>query len=96
MDGAYRSRAQGTNEGTMSTRPHVNWGLLSALLALALGLLLEQVALAANDRELERIALLLIIYGLVCWLYARPAVLTWRDRTVRALQSWRSDSIYKK
>src|SRR6266566_3187035 len=82
---------------TLRTGHHPNWALLSALLALASGLLLEQSAVTADDRWLERTALLLIIYGIVIiWLQLRQAVLAWRARTVRTIQSWRSDLIRKK
>jgi hypothetical protein len=81
----------------MRTRPHPNWALLSALLVLAIGLLLEQHAVTRENRGLERAALLLIIYGLVVsWLKLWFAVRMWRDRTVCTIQSWRSSYIRKK
>jgi hypothetical protein len=81
----------------MRTRFHTNWALLSALLALAIGLLMKQAAAAENDRWLERTALLLIIYGLaIVGLHAWPTVLTWWMRIVRAIQTWRSSLIHAK
>jgi hypothetical protein len=81
----------------MRTGLHPNWALLSALLALAIGLLVEQAAVAGGDRGLERAALLLIIYGLVIsWLNLRSAARMWRDRTAGTIQSWRSSLIHKK
>jgi len=88
---------QPTGEYTMRTGLHPNWSLLSALLALAIGLLIGQAAIAASNQELERIALLLIIYGIVIiWLHTRPAVRKWRTRTIRAIQAWRSSVKNKK
>jgi hypothetical protein len=81
----------------MRTGLHPNWALLSTLLALVIGLLVEQAAVATDDRGLERAGLLLIIYGVVIsWLKLRSAVRMWRNRTVRTIQSWRSGFIRKK
>jgi hypothetical protein len=78
----------------MRTQYHPNWALLSALLALAIGLL---VARAADDRWLQRTALLLIVYGIVMiWARVQRAVLLWQAHAVRAIQSWRSGCIGKK
>ena len=77
----------------MRTQYHPNWALLSALLALAIGLLVEQ---AANDRWLWRTALLLIVYGsIMIGQHIRPVMRTWRDRIVRTIQFWRSGFIPK-
>lgn len=74
-----------------------HWTLVSALLALALGLLVEQAAVATGDRGLKRAALLLAIYSIVMiWAHIRPAVLIWQACVVRALQSWRTVILHKK
>jgi len=81
----------------MRTRFDINWALMSALLAVAVGLLMEQATASADDRWLGRTASLLIIYGLtIVWLYAGPTVLTWWVRIVGAIQTWRSSLIHTK
>jgi hypothetical protein len=75
----------------MQTRWPINWVLMSALLALVLGLILEPVALEANDQPLRRAALLLIVYGIaITWVQTRTVVAVWWRRAVRALHSWLS------
>ncbi len=69
---------------------------MSALLTLAIGLLIEQAA-TEDNRWLGRTALLLVIYGLaIVWLHAWPTVRTWWARIVRAIQTWRSSLIHAK
>jgi hypothetical protein len=75
----------------------MNWALLSALLALAVGLLMEEAAIAADNRQQQRPALLLIIYGVaIVWLHMQPVMPTWWARIGRMARFWRSSLKHKK